>query len=87
MFFDEQLHDGIDNEDTKDAQDDEGEVAREVDGGPVGPGGVNPEQEEAHAQVVEPPHPHEPVHVVIHLLPGLGQPRPHNLFVVIFHLS
>ena len=45
-------------------------MAHKVYRGPVVDGGVNPQEKEAHAQIVKPPHPHEPVDPVVFPLAG-----------------
>ena len=62
-------------------------MAHKVDWGPVVDGGVNPEEKEAHAEVVKPAHPHKPVDPVVPPLTGFWESRPHDGPVVVLYLK
>ena len=81
------FHDRVDNDNPQEPHDHEGEVTSKVHSGPVGQCRVYPQQEEAHAQVVKPPHPHKPAEIVIDGLASLREARPYNLPEIVLNLN
>ena len=87
VTFCHHFHDRVDNNNPQEAHDDEREVASEVDPGPVGQGRVYPQQEEAHAQVVKPSHPHKPAETIVDFLTLFRETRSYDLLVIILNLN